>query len=114
MSPITPSILCSFSDESPTDSGVPDGSSPATPAQPATSRSTRADIANRFMPSSLMADARPEGVARVPEQRGLAGNIRRPLDRRNDLPVGDLHGSLEDAADDAFLPPDLAFLQLPV
>src|SRR5579883_3337395 len=114
ISSITPSTRWSFSDESPTDSGVPWGSSPPAAEQPASHPRTRTDVANRFMPSSLRTDPRGERIARVAQERRLRGDERRPPDRRMDRPADDPHGPFEDAADDTLLAPDLSLFQLPV
>src|SRR5262249_39720561 len=57
---------------------------------------------------------KPKRVVRVKDERRLTGHERRAGDARNDLPVCKPHGSFEDAADDALLPPDFSFAQLAV
>src|SRR4051794_24512144 len=53
-------------------------------------------------------DAHGERVLGVEEERGLGVDVGRAADARMDPAVNDPRRSLEDAADDALLPPDLA------
>src|SRR5437879_4859412 len=67
-----------------------------------------------LIPHPYLGDAHAERVGRVEQQRRLGGDVCRPLDARDDPAVDDAERALEDAADDALLPPDVALAQLAV
>src|SRR5579862_5531646 len=53
-------------------------------------------------------------VVRVEQQRRLGADVGRAGDARDDALAVAVHAPLEDAADDALLPPDVALLDLTV
>src|SRR5437868_3231347 len=59
-------------------------------------------------------DAHLKRVRRVEDQGRLGSDIRGSRDARNDQAVADVDRALENAADDAFLPPDFALADLAV
>src|SRR5579871_371806 len=71
-------------------------------------------VLGNLLESLLGADPQTEGIAFVQHQVGLRVHESRSFDAGINLSVDDLNRSLEDAAHDAFLPPDFAFSQLPV
>src|SRR2546430_1369676 len=66
------------------------------------------------VPRCSCRDAELERVIRTEDQGRLRTDVGRPGDPRDDPAALDAHRTLEDAADDALLPPDLAFVQLTV
>ena len=55
-----------------------------------------------------------KGSAGSINQGGLGIDVRRPADSGPDAALDDPHRALEDAADDAFLPPDFSLAELAV
>src|SRR5262245_36867890 len=70
----------------------------------------------RFLGFRNSCEANPHAkwVARVEDQRRLGVDVSAAGNARDDPAAVDAHRALEDAADDALLPPEPAFLQLAV